>query len=125
MATKATIPSEAQDGTNHERASRMAKLAVAKIQSQADEIEALRAENARLRTAFDAGVIDYAVLKAENDRLREALKPFVDFIDAFDAKPLRSLDDKFYGIHSGTRWQAELRFSDFRRARAALNGEGA
>jgi hypothetical protein len=65
-----------------------------------------------------------AALRSENDRLREALKPFVTFIDAFDAKPLRSIDDKFYGIHSGTEWEAALHFSDFRHARAALNKEG-
>lgn len=51
----------------------------------------------------------------------EAMKPLVDFIEAFERKPLGQIDDEFYGIHAGTEWEASIRFSDFRKLRDAYN----
>jgi len=59
-------------------------------------------------------------LQAENDRLREAAKPISDFITAFDAKPLRQVDDEFYGIHAGSEWEASIRLSHFRALKKAV-----
>lgn len=58
----------------------------------------------------------------ENERLREALKPFAQFVERFDNKPLRTLDDELYAIHVGTEWEASIRLSDFRKALNALEG---
>ena len=52
--------------------------------------------------------------------LEAALRPFAKFAEAFDAKPIARLDDEFYAIHTGTQWEASLRLSDCRAARAAL-----
>lgn len=58
----------------------------------------------------------YAVaLEHMNELLVEALNPIVQFIDQFDRKPLVKIDDQFYGIHTGTEFEASLRFSDFRK----------
>jgi hypothetical protein len=59
-------------------------------------------------------------LREENARLREALQPFAVFAEKFAAKPINNLDDRFYSIHDGTKWQAELRRSHCDTARAAL-----
>jgi hypothetical protein len=59
-------------------------------------------------------------LQAENDRLREAAKPIADFITAFDAKPLRQVNDEFYGIHAGSEWEASIRLSHFRALKKAV-----
>jgi len=59
-------------------------------------------------------------LQEENVRLREALQPFAVFAEKFAAKPINNLDDRFYSIHDGTKWQAELRRSHCDTARAAL-----
>jgi hypothetical protein len=59
-------------------------------------------------------------LEQVNKELVEALKPFALFAEKYDAKPLRQLDDRIYGIHAGTEWEAELSVSDCRKARAAL-----
>lgn len=54
--------------------------------------------------------------------LVEALKPLVNFIEKFDAKPLNTVADEFYAIHGGDSLEfgASLRLSDFRRVAAAL-----
>lgn len=51
-------------------------------------------------------------LKAENEALRMALKPFADFAAAWNKNPMRGLHDELYGIHD----KAFLRLSDCRRA---------
>lgn len=56
-------------------------------------------------------------------RLRAALAPFAAFAAAFDAQPLSNLVDEFYAIHTGTKWEASLRLSDCRKARAALGAQ--
>ena len=53
--------------------------------------------------------------------LVEALKPLVAFITQFDRKPLGQIADEFYGIHTGTEWEASLRLSDLRKLREALS----
>lgn len=52
-------------------------------------------------------------------KLMEAVKPFVHFINQFDRKPLLKLDDQFYGIHNGTEFEANLKFSELRKLRDA------
>ena len=83
---------------------------VAALEAERDGIDALW-----LKARFDA--VDahqrIAVLEA-------ALRPFAKFAEAFDAKPIARLDDEFYAIHTGTQWEASLRLSDCRAARAAL-----
>jgi hypothetical protein len=51
----------------------------------------------------------------------EALRPFAEFSAALKAKPLRGVDDEFYGIHTGTEWEASLRFSQIHAAAAFLS----
>lgn len=72
-------------------------------------IDKLRAE---LATALSAA----AELRAENERLREELKPFVDFADPTGAVP----DD--YVITGGSSLaKRQLTMRDCRNARAALS----
>lgn len=59
---------------------------------------------------------------SENAALRAALAPFVKFIDAWDAKPINRTADEFYGIHTGTEWEASLKLSDLRKAREVTKG---
>jgi hypothetical protein len=74
-----------------------------------DEIKGLRSEIAALRSALALA--------------REALGPFAKFVERFDAMPIRKQDDVLYGIHTGTEWEAEIRLSDLRKARALLAPE--
>jgi hypothetical protein len=53
--------------------------------------------------------------------LREALLPFARFHRAYKSKPMRGVGDEFYGIHSGTEWEANLKHSDMARAYTALS----
>lgn len=55
-----------------------------------------------------------------NTQLREALEPFAKFAEAWDKQPLRGIADEFFGIHTGTAWEANLSLQDCRIARAAL-----
>ena len=48
-----------------------------------------------------------------------ALRPFAAFIDAYERKPVK-WDDEFIAIHVGTEFEATLKLSDLREARAAL-----
>ncbi len=59
----------------------------------------------------------------ETKNLRKALQPFVDFLEAFERRPIRGLDPEFiYTIHGGED-SASLRWPDLKNARKALNGE--
>ena len=80
----------------------------------------LAAIRARIRLHADLHTDDAEWLLALVDDLAERLKPFAEFARAFDAKPIRGLDDRLYGIHTGTEWEGELKLSDCRAARAAL-----
>lgn len=57
------------------------------------------------------------------ERLEAALRPFAEFVKAFDAKPLRGIADEFYTIHSGTENEASLSLAQCRAALAALEAE--
>ena len=50
----------------------------------------------------------------------EALRPMAVFAQMLDTKPLKHMDDEFYGIHVGTEFEASLRTSDFRSARSTV-----
>jgi hypothetical protein len=58
--------------------------------------------------------------------MQEALKPFSEFMNAFDRKPISHLDpDELYAIHGGYGRPtcpdgASIRWDDLRQARAAL-----
>lgn len=45
-----------------------------------------------------------------------ALQPFARFAKAWQEQPLRKIDDQFYGIHTGTKWEASLRLSQMKHA---------
>lgn len=53
------------------------------------------------------------------DALTETAAPLAFFIEQFDRQPIRTADD-FYGIHTGTEYEASLRLSDLRKLAAAL-----
>jgi len=62
-------------------------------------------------------------LEAERDELAQALKPFKDFLDVFEAKPINGLDpEEIYSIHGGENVEggASLKWVHLRAARAAL-----
>lgn len=69
--------------------------------------------------AFCRRLASALIHKLKVRELREAAEPIVEFIDKFDAKPIR-MHDEFYAIHVGTEWEARLRLSDFARLRSAL-----
>jgi gamma-glutamyl:cysteine ligase YbdK (ATP-grasp superfamily) len=163
MATKATIPSEAQDGTNgeqwavlwdsadganlkniaaywHGRAAE-AEAELAAIKSERDGLRdalthanhmqrltqdtrnALQAENDRLLAAVAELTEENKNVGAQMDsfadeieRLREALKPFADAADAYDPPE---------GDDRDIAWSHDFQIGALRRARAALNKEGA
>ena len=50
--------------------------------------------------------------------LLDALRPFATFAKKWDDQPINGIDDRLYGIHSGTPWEAELRLSECRHAKA-------
>jgi len=53
--------------------------------------------------------------------LYEALRPFANFADKFDANPISNLADEMYSIHGGLDGiGASFRLSDCKKARAAL-----
>lgn len=58
------------------------------------------------------------------ERFRVALRPFAEFARAFNAHPIRGIDDVLYGIHGGagspSGLGADLRLSDCRAALKAL-----
>lgn len=64
---------------------------------------------------------------AEVARLREALRPFAEFAQRYDATPMKGGTDALYSIHGGAGAPsgkgAELRLSDCRAAIKALGVE--
>jgi hypothetical protein len=72
-------------------------------------------------TALTDAVIHAAEAKGRVARLEEALTPFATFADRWDANPIRGLDDVLYAIHSTDEQRVELRLSDCKKARKALN----
>lgn len=64
-----------------------------------------------------------AALEAQVAALAGALRPFAQFIDQWEQKPLAGMADEFYAIHTGTEWEASLRRSDCLTARAALTAD--
>jgi hypothetical protein len=62
-------------------------------------------------------------LEAENARLREALEPFAHFADQWNKQPLRGIADTVYVIHLDTEYEAAFRLSDCQIARRALGRE--
>jgi hypothetical protein len=63
----------------------------------------------------------------DRDELLSVLRPFAEFSRKLERKPLGRVSDQFYGIHSGTEWEASLSFSNLaaaRRAYEALSTEG-
>ena len=60
-------------------------------------------------------------LREENARLREALKPFSAFADAWEKQPLYGMDNTIYALHGGEHCGGvELKLTDLRAAAAAL-----
>lgn len=89
-----------------------------------ERITGLEAERDKMRAEHDA---DIEALQSSCDALlneaagmREALKPFAHFIDQWDRKPLRGIDDHVYGIHPGTELEATISRTSCRAAKAAL-----
>ncbi len=87
------------------------------------ELAALRAEYETAVTTGMAYAAEAAALRAERDRLREALRPFATYAKKRAAKPFAGLDDLIHTIHAGTEWEAELRLSHCEAARRALGEE--
>lgn len=61
-----------------------------------------------------------AQLVIENIALRSALRPFAEYAERRLAKPIPNLGDSVHAIHTGTEWEAEIRFSDCIRAKRTL-----
>jgi hypothetical protein len=51
--------------------------------------------------------------------VEKALESVAKFIEAYDKMPVK-MHDEFYGIHTGTEWEASLRLSELRKASKAL-----
>lgn len=86
-------------------------VAECNIHYEADEesqghFEAIKEANAQLISAAP--------------EMAEALKPFERFIEAFESKPMRGLDETIYAIHAGTEHEAVITREHMRKARAAL-----
>ena len=100
--------------------------------------ERLEAEHTRLaaeldeaRGKFDAMEIDFCDMREKFEaersgkaKLVEALRPFEAFAKAFDRKPVKGLGDDLYSIHPFSEFEASIRLSDLRRARAAIEEVG-
>lgn len=61
---------------------------------------------------------EYEALTAENERLREALKPFAGFAEYAITHPRRGLHDDLYVWDNAVA----IRMSDLQKARQALKG---
>lgn len=62
-------------------------------------------------------------IEQSHPNLIAALRPFVAFLEAFEARPISGLDrDEIYGIHGGYKVEggASIRWEHLRAARAAL-----
>lgn len=60
-----------------------------------------------------------ALLKAL-EASEEPLNHIAQFVNQFDRQPIGKTHDEFYGIHTGTEFEASLKLSEFRKAFAAL-----
>jgi len=95
-----------------------------RIEDDAARINALEAQNARLRDDNET-VLALRVanrrLSAENARLREALEPFAKVADFYDGSSYGPAtdDDEPFGVYG----ECDLKVLDFRRVRAALEGK--
>lgn len=87
------------------------------MEEAADEILRLRTENEKLREQYDAGVAAWNpvyeivlnerdALKAENEKLRAALRPFAE------------------AVKDEHNWKYDINVDDFRAAAAALKETG-
>lgn len=65
-------------------------------------------------------------LLAQVPEMAKALEPLARFAAAFDAKPIRGIDDALYGIHGGDGMPGgvDVRLSDLRRALKVLRDAG-
>lgn len=120
----------APDWLAGELADLRAQLAVA--EAKADRFEsdwvaakyefgvAINAARAACQEVLDAERAAHAETKAQRDAALRALRPFARFAEQWDRQPLSRIDDNFYSIHTGTEYEAELRLSDCRAARAIL-----
>lgn len=59
-------------------------------------------------------------LRATLERRTAALEPFAKFAEQWNRKPIKTIGDDVYTIHTGTEYEASLRRSDCEQARAAL-----
>ncbi len=102
--------------------------------SDTDEITRLRAEVEQWKQGHAAacGLAERHMeekhrLRAENERLRAALRPFAEAADGFDAARIKNAEEWFAyrGIVSATEAKGAITVGDLRRARAALDGQPA
>jgi hypothetical protein len=63
---------------------------------------------------------DYVDELPTMEQLVKALQPIVHFMNKFDQKPTNGIDDRFYGIHAGTEWEANLTRTNFREIRSIV-----
>ncbi len=80
------------------------------------DVNALRSVFTELTDAANS----HSSLLASHERLKQALEPVAKFIEAFDRKPIK-MHDEFYGIHTGTEFEASLKLSDLRAIATALS----
>jgi hypothetical protein len=52
--------------------------------------------------------------------MAKALEPFAHFARQYARKPMKGVDDSFYGIHAGSEYEARLSHTDMKRAARAL-----
>jgi len=98
---------------------------VAELEKERDELKAKveKLEKNQALPALErlhASAKKVVELKADNERLREAAKPLVHFINQLESKPMRGIDDEFYGIHCGSEFEAFISFSMLRKLREAI-----
>ena len=94
--------------------------------AESGEVVALDASDKRGGEAIPVDFSDepVGILAAAAPDMARALEPLARFVAAFDAKPIRGIDDVLYGIHGGSEHEAEIRLSDLRKAVSALRKAG-
>lgn len=110
--------------SNNPKTTAQATPRTSKLAQEYDDSPAgIRSEHSYiLKALMLAGDLE-AALEAARTReaeLAKALKPFANFYEKYSAKPMKGVADSFYGIHSGTEWEADIKHSDMKCAYEAL-----
>lgn len=79
-------------------------------------LNAARNQPTRTEEAFTANAKGAALASVAI----EALRPFAKHWKSFKSKPMRGMGDDFHGLHMGTEWESEIKWSHFQAAADVL-----